>query len=162
MEVIKVNENEIDELSAFATQIVRNHFDSIIGTAQNDYMLSKFQTVEAIAEQFVHGYRYYWAVQEGKKAGFLAFFPRDGKMYLSKFYVHKDFRGKRIASGMFEFLVEETKKQGLDSIFLNVNRDNTEVINIYYHLGFVKTREEKNDIGSGFYMDDYVLEYFIK
>ena len=138
------------------------HTDDIIGTAQNDYMLSKFQTVEAITEQFVHGYRYYWAVHEGKKAGFLAFFPRDGKMYLSKFYVHKDFRGKRIASGMFEFLVEETKKQGLDSIFLNVNRDNTEVINIYYHLGFVKTREEKNDIGSGFYMDDYVLEYFIK
>ena len=90
--------------------------------------------------------------------GFLAFYPRDGKMYLSKFYVDSRARGRGIAREMFRFLLEETKKEGLPSIFLNVNRDNETVIRIYEHLGFRKVREEKNDIGGGFVMDDFVLE----
>ena len=32
------------------------------------------------------------------------------------------------------------------------------MIRIYEHFGFRKVREEKNDIGNGFYMDDWVLE----
>ena len=59
---------------------------------------------------------------------------------------------------MFEFVEEETRKEGLSAIFLNVNRDNQAVIRIYEHFGFRKVREEKNDIGNGFYMDDWVLE----
>ena len=53
---------------------------------------------------------------------------------------------------------EETRREGLSAIFLNVNRDNEAVIRIYEHLGFRKVREEKNAIGGGFYMDDFVLE----
>jgi len=159
MKFVRVLPEEIPELSAFATEIVKKHFDPIIGAAQNDYMIAHFQTVEAITGQFEHGYRYYWMQEEDGRAGFFAIFPRDGMMYLSKFYVHENFRGRHIASKAFEKIVALTAEEGLSKVFLNVNRDNTDVINIYYHLGFVKAREEKNDIGGGFYMDDYVLEY---
>jgi hypothetical protein len=33
---------------------------------------------------------------------------------------------------------------------------------VYEHLGFVKVREEVADIGNGYVMDDYILEYEIK
>lgn len=156
------SQEELDEISEFATRIVRNHFDPIIGKAQNDYMLEKFQSPESIAGQIDSGYRYYWADCAEGHAGFVAFYPRDGKMYFSKFYVAEDFRGHHIAGRMLDFVRSETVKAGLDRIFLNVNRNNIDVIAIYEHFGFVKTAEEKNDIGNGFVMDDYVMELELK
>ena len=98
-------------LSALATDIVREHFDPLIGKAQNDYMISRFQTVEAITNQLEHGYQYYFVCENEQPVGFLAFYPP---------------------------------------------------IYAYEHLGFVKIREEKNDIGQGFFMDDFVLSYKIE
>ena len=150
---------EAEALSALASGIVRRHFDPLIGTAQNDYMIAKFQAPDAIRQQLASGYRYYWVRADGETAGFLAFYPRDGKLYLSKFYLAEAFRGRHLARRMLEFVISAAKTDGLPAIFLNVNRDNAAVIAIYEHLGFVKVREEKNDIGGGFFMDDYVLEY---
>ena len=56
---------------------------------------------------------------------------------------------------MLEFLKEKAKELGLNRIELNVNRNNPSVA-VYESLGFAVAREEKNDIGNGFYMDDYV------
>lgn len=80
----------VNEMSHLATDIVREHFDPLIGKAQNDYMLARFQTPQAIAEQTAHGSRYYFVRENGQDAGFVAFYPRDGKMYLSKFYLKKE------------------------------------------------------------------------
>jgi ribosomal protein S18 acetylase RimI-like enzyme len=154
----KVSPDEIPELSVFAAGIVKEHFDPLIGAAQNDYMIARFQSPEALKDQFAHGYRYYWLLEDGEKAGFTAFFPRDGKMYLSKFYIHRSFRGQHLARKLLDFVLQETEKEGLDKIFLNVNKDNADVIAIYRHFGFGLLRTEKNDIGGGFYMDDEVLE----
>lgn len=151
--------DEIDNLSRLATRIVRQHFDPIIGRAQNDYMLQRFQTPEAIRQQLQEGYRYYWVMADGQTAGFLACLPRDSKLYLSKFYVAQEWRGRHLAKQMHTFVCNEARREQLPAIFLNVNRNNADVIAIYEHLGFRKIREEKNDIGNGFFMDDFVMEY---
>lgn len=156
------NRNEIERLSEFAAQIVKRHFDPIIGAAQNDYMIGRFQTPQAIEQQIRQGYRYYWVMEGSEAAGFMAFYPKDGKMYLSKFYVAQPFRGRHLAGDMFAFICQETKKEQLSAVFLNVNRNNTDVIEIYKHLGFEIVGQEKNDIGNGFFMDDFVLEYSIE
>lgn len=152
----------IKNLSALATKIVKQHFDPIIGETQNDYMINKFQSVSAIAEQIAMGYRYYFVVQNQENVGFMAFYPKSGRMYLSKFYVDSKYRGKGISNKMFQFVKQETIKEKLPAIVLNVNKNNTEVIHIYEHLGFCKVREEQNDIGNGYFMDDFVLEYVCK
>lgn len=76
-------------------------------------------------------------------------------MYLSKFYLYKQERGKGYAHEMLSFIMDETKKAGLDGIELNVNKHNS-ACRAYDRLGFEIIRSEKNDIGNGFYMDDYV------
>ena len=149
----------IDTLSVLASEIVKRHFDPIIGAAQNDYMIAKFQSADAITRQLAAGYRYYLVAVNRKNVGFMAFFPKNEKMYLSKFYIRAENRGQGIARKMFDFVRQETDKEKLSAIFLNVNRNNTAVINIYEHFGFRKVREEKNDIGNGYVMDDFVLEY---
>lgn len=148
----------VNEMSHLATDIVREHFDPLIGKAQNDYMLARFQTPQAIEEQTAHGSRYYFVRENGQDADFVAFYPRDGKMYLSKFYLKKEMRGKGYAHEMLSFVLDETKKAGLPAVFLNVNRYN-DACRAYEALGFTVARYEVNDIGNGFVMDDAVYEY---
>ena len=150
------DEAGIAEMSAMAGAIVREHFDPIIGSAQNDYMIGLFQTPEAIRGQLEHGYRYYFVRLEGRDIGFLAFYPREGAMYLSKFYLYREERGKGYARTMMDFVIRNAREAGLSAVELNVNRNNS-AVKVYESLGFAVVRTEKNDIGSGFYMDDYVF-----
>ena len=146
---------KINEMSQMATAIVRDYYDPIIGKEQNDYMLKMFQTPEAIAEQMEHGYSYFFARENGKNLGFFAFYPRENALYLSKLYLYKEQRGKGYARPILEFLKAQAKELGFNRIELNVNRYNDTRF-IYEKLGFTVAWEEKNDIGNGFYMDDYV------
>ena len=143
-------------MSAMAEVIVREHFDPLIGKEQNDYMITMFQTPEAIRSQLEHGYRYYFVLNEGKRIGFLAFYPKHDVMYLSKFYLYKDERGRGYSRQMVDFVRQNTLAEGLKAIELNVNRFNM-AVQVYEKLGFHVVRTEKNDIGNGYYMDDYVF-----
>ena len=150
------NEQEIKQMSEMATDILRDYYDPIIGKEQNDYMLNMFQSVASIRDQLAHGYHYYFVRDDdGKNLGFFAFYPRGNALYLSKFYLYKDQRGKGYARTILGFLKAQAKELDLGRIELNVNRNNDTRF-IYEKLGFTVAWEEKNDIGNGFYMDDYV------
>ena len=56
----------------------------------------------------------------------------------------------------------EAKLRELNKIWLTCNRNNTSSLEVYKHLGFEVVREEVADIGNGFVMDDYILEYEVK
>ena len=146
-EVKRADEEQVQALSALATSIVREHFDPIIGKAQNDYMLEKFQSVPALRSQLESGYRYFFACTDAGE-----------RMYLSKFYLQKDWRGRGLAWEMLRFVLESARALGLGAVELNVNRDN-DAARAYERMGFVRVREEKNDIGAGFCMDDFVYRY---
>ena len=145
----------IREMSQMATDIVREHFDPLIGKEQNDFMLKMFQTEDAIKEQLAHGYRYFFVRDEDRTVGFLAFYPRDNALYLSKFYLYKSERGKGYARQMLNFVIANARALNLTGIELNVNKQNS-ACRSYERLGFKMLRAEKNSIGNGFYMDDYV------
>ena len=158
-EFVKLPEEDeaaIHEMSEMAIKIVREHFDPLIGKEQNDYMIALFQTPEAIQKQLEEGYRYYFVKEDGRNLGFLAFYPRGSYMYLSKFYLYSHERGKGYARKMLAFVEEQCEKEGLQGIELNVNRFN-QAVDVYLKIGFEIVRLEKNDIGNGFYMDDYVM-----
>jgi ribosomal protein S18 acetylase RimI-like enzyme len=159
---VKVNDTHaIKELSCLASKIVKEHYDLILGATQNDYMIDKFQSAAAITEQIKQGYQYYFVSDKNNNIGFIAFYPRKDEMYLSKFYLQKEERGKGISKDMLHFVIKKTKEAGLNTIVLNVNKHNKAVL-VYEKLGFIKIREEKNDIGNGFFMDDFVYKYLIE
>ncbi len=161
-EVKKGETDKIKELSALATSIVREHYDPILGKTQNDYMLEKFQSVQAISEQLEDRYIYY-LVKEGKEdLGFIGFYPREEDLYLSKLYLKKNERRRHIGKKMMDFVIAEAKRFHRNKITLNVNRYNDDSIAFYEHYGYKRIREEDNDIGSGYYMNDYVYEFTIK
>ena len=46
-------------------------------------------------------------------------------------------------------------------IYLTVNKQNLISISVYEKLGFLRARDLVTDIGSGFVMDDYVMEKYL-
>lgn len=159
----------IQQMGQLSSSIVKEHFDPIIGAAQNDYMIDRFNTAEAVSDQIRnHGYRYFFVCDPQASAsadatqrhvGFLAFYPREeGELYLSKFYLRSDCRGRGLSRDMCRFVVDQARTLGCNRITLNVNRNNYQAILAYEHLGFRKVRAERNPIGNGFVMDDFVYQ----
>ena len=158
--IIPVKTEETGLLSKIASEIVKEHFDPIIGPEQNDYMIRMFQSVPAITEQLEKGYSYYFVKNGDTVIGFLAFYPKGDVLYLSKFYLYKKERGKGYAKQMLAFVLQAAKEAGLKAVELNVNRNNS-AVQAYEKMGFIKVREEVNEIGCGFVMDDYVFRYTV-
>ena len=158
IELLVTDEAGISKMSKMATEIVREHFDTLIGKEQNDYMIAMFQTEQAIKEQIENGYKYFFVCDEERTVGFMAFFPKKDAMYLSKFYLYKAERGKGYSHHMLEFVIKNAKQLNLNAIELNVNKKNSACY-AYEKLGFKILRSEKNSIGNGFYMDDYVYRF---
>ena len=147
----------IRKLSRFASGIVKRHYDPIIGTEQNDYMIALFQSPEAISGQIEEGYRYFEVYKKDKLAGFFSFKLKKDELYLSKFYVSEKERGNGIGRIIINYLIKEAELNKVKKISLNVNRNNP-TTDIYKSLGFKAVREEKNAIGQGFVMDDLIFE----
>ena len=161
------NDADIRRMSSLATRIVREHFDPIVGVEQNDYMIARNQTPEAIAAQIADGFEYYYVypprTRDGQNRnapiGFLAIRAQDdGELNLSKFYLTKEERGKGYARSMTSFVAQRARKLGCDHVTLRVNRTNYQAILAYEHLGYRRVGELCTDIGGGFQMDDYVYE----
>ncbi len=153
------DESSVNELSSMASEIWHEHYESILGRAQVDYMVERFLSPAAIKEQVGEGYSYRFAVAKGRKVGFFAYYPREGALYLSKLYLYKTERGKGYSRAILDHLKEVAASSSLPAIELNVNKHNDASIAVYEKLGFTRLREEKIDIGGGFFMDDYVYRF---
>ena len=163
LRIIPVTNMElVYSLVPVAEEIWREHYIPIIGETQVEYMLEKFLSAEALVEQINSGYEYFLLSYDYTFAGFAGIKEEGGKLFLSKLYLYNEFRGKGIASYMFQKFVEICKMRELDKIWLTCNRHNTNSYEVYKHLGFVTVREEKADIGEGFVMDDFIMEYEVK
>ncbi len=154
------SEEELEKVASLAYKIWNQHFVPIIGQEQVDYMVEKFQSAPAIAEQIKSGYEYFYLSEDGGEKAYLAIIPdhESKKMMISKIYVELESRGKGFGLQLLEFVKKECGDLGFKTIWLTVNRFNHDTIEWYKRHGFTITKEVKADIGKGFYMDDYIME----
>ena len=159
LEILKVNRLEdIQVISEIAYEIWHEHFTPIIGIEQVEYMINKFQCFNAIKEQIDGGYEYYLFKFKGEFVGYTGMKEIDGKLFLSKLYVKKYYRGMKISKDAIKFMANLCGVKGLDKIWLTVNKNNDNTIAAYEKMGFSKMRMQKTDIGNGFFMDDFIME----
>ncbi|KAH0786232.1 GNAT family N-acetyltransferase [Histomonas meleagridis] len=150
---------EINELAKLADTVWHEYFPCILSSEQIDYMVEKFQSVPALTDQLNNqGYRYFFLELDGTKIGYTGIKSEDGKLFLSKIYILKPYRGHGYASNTLQFLDDLCKKEGLKSIWLTVNKNNEPTIAVYKKKGFQTIRTQVADIGNGFVMDDYIME----
>ena len=153
----RVDRDNVDKLAEVANGIWHEYFTPLLGIEQVEYMVDKFQSVKGITNQLDNGYEYYFALSDNEVAGYFGVQPQDESLFLSKLYLKKEFRGKGVATKMLENIKQIAKNYSKDKITLTVNRYNHHTIEVYKHFGFDIIKEQKADIGNGFYMDDYVM-----
>lgn len=150
---------EIKIAAELAREIWTEHYTSIIGAEQVEYMLEKFQSEKAIAEQIENkGYNYYLIEEDNQAIGYCAIVQEEEELFLSKIYVRNTMRGKGIARKTLDFIKNIALERNLGKIILTVNKNNTGPIAAYEKLGFVNAGSIVQDIGGGFVMDDYKME----
>ena len=150
--------NDFKQLEPFAASIWEQHYTPIIGADQVAFMLDKYQSTQTMFDQFSAGYKYAVVICGDQKAGYFAY---DGKaekeVFISKLYIHKDFRRRGLGKYILDFIAKEARALGCTAITLSVNKDNSNSIQFYISCGFQTIKAQKVAIGEGFYMDDYVM-----
>jgi ribosomal protein S18 acetylase RimI-like enzyme len=158
---IKVkNKKQAESAAQLAKEIWEEYYPTIITQEQIQYMINTFQSVEAIENQMQEGMQYYLAVSGEDEIGYLAYAAeKDCSLFLSKIYIKRNFRNRGKGREMFAFILGQAQKQKLKTVRLTVNKNNTASVEKYLKMGFSITDSVVKDIGNGFYMDDYVMEY---
>ena len=96
--------------------------------------------------------------RDEEPVGFASYSPSfNDKIYkLHKLYVLTSIQGQGLGKALINFIIDEIKSAGGEALELNVKRDNKAKA-FYEKLGFDVVREEDIDIGSGYWMRDYVM-----
>ena len=152
---------ELRCVAKLAEKIWNECFQGIISQWQIDYMVEKFQSLEAMCGQIENQNYQYFAVRDGGElCGYMAVKPEeDDRFFLSKLYLRADKRGQGIARVMLERVFEEARNSGKKSVYLTVNKHNDRAVAVYRKVGFQLSDSVVTDIGGGYVMDDYIFTY---
>lgn len=152
-------EGDIGAVAELARDIWYEYYVSLIGRAQVDYMVARFQSAGAIQEQLRAGYEYFIVRLCDRLVGYIALKaePEQRQLFISKFYLHKSSRGSGTGRACMEFIEQLARQRGFTRLWLTVNKGNPSV-KVYERLGFRIAADIVMDIGNGFVMDDYRME----
>jgi ribosomal protein S18 acetylase RimI-like enzyme len=134
------------------------HYPPIIGMAQVDYMLNKMYSSDALLKQFYAGQKFYFIRNEGKNIGYFGVSNEvTTELFIHKFYIDSACQGKGIGMQAFHRLKEMYPE--CSTARLTVNRHNYKSINFYFKAGFVIGEVKDFDIGDGYVMNDFIMEW---
>ena len=146
---------DLQQVEALASKIWHEHYTPIIGKHQVDYMLDKYQTVKAMEQQIKEGSEYFLILNDSLVSGYIGIRQEADHIFLSKVYVEKEQRGRKLGKAAIEFMQSLAIKRNTPRIILTVNKNNTDSIAVYEKMGFEKAEAIVMDIGGGFVMDDF-------
>ena len=160
-QVIKATKNHIDVINSLAHEIWPHAYGSILPEAQLQYMLERFYSSSSLQNQMDHLHHSFIIVKnENEIVGFASYSPHDENpsiFHLNKIYVLPSQQGKNAGIKMLDHIIAEIKKEGANSLQLNVNRHN-KAIHFYEKQGFNVIGKEDIDIGKGYFMNDWIME----
>lgn len=161
---IAESEEDIQNIAVLADEIWHEYFPFILSKEQINYMVEKFQSQNAMKHQIEQeGYIYYKVLADHELIGYFAVREDKGDkaLFLSKLYLHQSCRGNGYGTRVFQYLKDFCFNHKLDKIWLTVNKYNENTINAYLKKGFVITDTRVLDIGNGYIMDDYIMEWVL-
>ena len=150
---------DLPAIAALAHEIWYEYYVPLIGRAQVDYMVPKFQSAAAMHEQLRSGYEYFMMQRAAVLVGYVAVQPQPDteSLFISKLYLQRDARGAGTGRLAMEFIEELARGRRLKRLWLTVNKGNP-AVTAYQRLGFHIAAPIVMDIGNGFVMDDFRME----
>lgn len=157
----KAKEEDIEIIRDIAAATWPSTYLDIIGQAQIDYMLNKMYNKGELLKQFMEGHIFLIAEEGEKQFGFAGYsiIGHEERIYkLHKLYVLPSAHGKGVGKILINEVFNQVKDAGGSALQLNVNKHN-KAKDFYLKGGFTIKESVKLDIGEGYFMDDYVMEY---
>jgi RimJ/RimL family protein N-acetyltransferase len=133
------------------------HYPEIISPEQIEYMLGWMYKAETLEQQMQQEGHLFWLVVEAAMpVGFVDLSRQDeGHYFMHKFYLEVSEQRKGLGTAAFTKLLEHIPD--VQTLRLNVNRQNFKSINFYFKLGFRIEKCVDIPIGQGFVMDDFQM-----
>lgn len=160
MTIIDASLENIPQIQRIAYATWPATYGEIISEPQMHYMLATMYNTDVLKLQLEQeGHRFALAETEGKAVGFAGYSPTEesGVYKLHKLYVLPNIQKEGAGKSLLQYVIDHVKEAGGTRLQLNVNRFNN-AKQFYEKKGFQVIREEDNDIGNGFFMNDYVME----
>ena len=152
------SQQQIQIVANLAYTIWNEHYAPIIGQEQVNYMVSSFQSTEAISRQIKsESYEYYIIHHLSEPSGYIAVKLIGNELFLSKFYIIGEKRGIGLGKEGMGFILNRAKDLEATAVTLTVNINNTNSIKAYEKMGFIHIGSVVADIGAGFVMDDFKM-----
>lgn len=149
-----MTEDELKQLYDFAAPIWKECYHDVLPEGQIDLLTHKYFDPENIKAFQAQGMLYDYVLFDGQPAGFIAYELHDAYVYLDKLYLKSDYRGKHIASAVFDDLIARYQKP----IRLNVNQGNKLGMRAYQGRGFEILETKEYPLPGGFVNRDYIME----
>ncbi len=114
---------------------------------------------DILSAEMNSGHQFLVIYYQGKAAGYASYSRlAPGSIYkLHKIYLDTRLQGRGLGKWLLMDVLYRVKAAGGEFLQLNVNRHN-KARGFYENMGFSILREERLDIGGGYYMDDYIME----
>lgn len=149
--------SQIKTVARLADEIWHECYAKILKKEQIDYMVDNFQSEKAMKELYDGGAEFYAIEDSGKICGYIVLEREPEALFLSKLYLHSSLRGKGYGTLALTFVKNRAKELGYTSVYLHVNKYNERAIKAYTANGFEKESTLDTAIGSGFYMEDFIM-----
>ena len=152
---------ELILIQKIAHQTWPSTFAGLLSEAQIAYMLNWMYDLKMLESQVEKGHNFFVAEEQGDAIGFAGFelnHLEGPKAKLHKLYLLPSSQGKGVGKSLLLEVAKIAREVEQKSLVLNVNKYNKKAIDFYIAMGFVTIRQEVNDIGSGYVMDDDVME----
>lgn len=161
MPIRKATAADIPAIRKMASVVFPATYREILSPAQLEYMMDMMYSERSLQRQMGEEGQTF-CICDGR--GYVSY-RFDSKAddgadlyHLEKLYVMPAEQGSGLGRELFDTVVAAVSaaSSGLARIELNVNRHNP-AVTFYEHLGMVKARQGDFPIGSGYFMNDYIM-----
>ncbi len=158
LSIRKAFPNDIPLIRELTMKIWPATYGDILSKEQIDYMIGMMYNADTLRTQMDKGDEFILLYDGVQAVGFASFgLIGPGVYKLHKIYILPAQQGRGTGRYMINQLVKAMQSKHARKLQLNVNRRN-KAISFYEKMGFSIIREEDNDIGQGYQMNDYVME----
>lgn len=158
----RIKADELPIVQKLAHAIWLAYYPGIISDAQIRYMLSVWYQPASMSHEMQARDVWYALVEiEGKGAvGYISFekMALEPVLFINKLYLLPEVHGHGLGSLTLRWAEDRARDLRCRSVRLRVNKRNAPAIRAYLRAGYKFTEDVCSDIGSGFVMDDYVME----
>ncbi|WP_294326653.1 GNAT family N-acetyltransferase [uncultured Chryseobacterium sp.] len=165
MKLTQATKKDIPLIQDLARRSWENAYAEILSEEQMEYMLSEMYSEQEIENQLQNPNYHYYLIEDennGSYEGFIGYehHYEDRTTKLHRIYLVPESKGKGFGKSALLFLNGKVSESGNERIILTVNKYNAAKA-FYESQGYRVYGEGVFDIGNGFVMDDFLMEFLI-